>query len=669
MNHLQFFKLLITLFLVIPYLLNAQKSDSIDILVPKKSEYLTDTIIVTATRLPYSIFNMPQSALIISQNELIRRSRGDIQSALVGITGLDIRNYSFLNGASSISIWSGTSQQTLFLLDGIPINSPAVGMPDLGLFALGNLKRIEIVKGPVSSIYGANALAGVVNLITESPDEAFEYPKTSLRFQYGSLNTFIGDFQFTGGIKNYRYQLFGYQNKTNGLRTNDDLTTQGLSFNSTYTFSPQTKIRLDLFYSNKNLGTPGPLPDVSQNPPYGDSTCFSIYDRQVDTLTLIKSQLEFKLAPKFTIFIKGAHIINNTSYLWVNQYSPDTSLYNDYYQNRSSFLNLCNSYAPSSKLNLTWGIDLECKKIRVNTQLVNAKSENYGIFANITCSPRNVAIIGNFRFDYNSAFKNFTSFGLGLTKSLNRYLNFKVHWGSGFRAPTLSDLYWPNSGNISLKPECANTFQLSTELFINNESKLVITGFYRRTKNLISWMPVNNHLWQPVNIDSARVVGLELWGTKKIFKNLSFQFSTTLQNPTQIRKELVYYDFISGETRYEYKKRRQPYIPKVILFCELNYETNFNTSISLNARYVSDRVNYYQSFQQTPIITYDTKKLSSYFLLSLNISHEVLNKLTITLRLHNLLDTRYSEQFGNSIIDKNYPQPGRTIFMGITLKS
>lgn len=680
MNKLRCEFVLVIIFFAVVYplfseKLVAQKQNDADKLVKKESEYTTDTIIVTATRSHCLMSNLPQNVLVLTKKEIMRKSNGDIQSSLTGTLGLDIRSYSFLGSVSSISIWGSTSQQTLILLDGIPINSPSVGIPDLGLYPVGNLERIEIVKGPVSSIYGANALAGVINLITNFPEPVSQYPNALLRFNYGFSNVYTGEAHLIGRVGSLRYQLFGYRLKSSGFRTNDDLLTKGAYFTSAYQLLPYLKFRLDLCYGNKNLGTPGPMPDSSQHPIYGDSTCFSIYDRQIDTLLILKSHVEVKIGSRFTSHIKGAKIINNTFYQWVDQFnSSNISINKDRYHNHNLFLNITNTHILSSPLNLSWGLDLEKKNVLINSSYppstqVNAQMNNCGFFNNLVLNLRSATFLSNLRIDYNSAFKNFISYGIGLTKLISTNWKLKTHWGTGFRAPTLSDLYWPNSGNPNLKPEHANTFQIGTEFVLVSNLRFSITGFYRRTHNLISWIPDTNNFWRPTNIDSAQVSGVEFSSVAQIFKNFTFQVGGTIQNPIQIKKELTYYDFITSEARFEYKRRRQAYLPQIIVVGQLNYETNFNTNLSLWARFVSDRVNYYQSYVQLPEIVYETKRLNPYLILSLDITQEIFRKLTLSFHVNNLLNTRYSEQFGNSMIDRDYPQPGRTIFLGVELKS
>jgi vitamin B12 transporter len=650
----------------------AQIPETTQIHLQKVDSFVSDTILVTASKLP-SFVSFPINAVIISQNEIAKKNPLDVSQLLIGITGVDVRNYSFINGVSSTSIQGGTSQQALFLFDDFPLNSPLLGMPDLGLYPISSLFQVEIIKGPFSSIYGSNALAGVVNLVSCRPDNFSFLPQNRLRYRYGSFNTYLIDFQINNKLDKYYYQLFGYRTKSDGFRTNSDVLTQGIYFNSTYYCSNSNKINIDFGEGYKSLGIPGPMPDTSQHPLYGDETCFTVYDRQSDTFRLLKGSYEVILQPDLLLRIKLGSLINKSSYLWVDQYSLDTSLYSDRYYTHTLLGNIINSWQPNHyPLSIVSGIEFESKKAAItsdypynNDTIVSTK--NYGFFTSCLWGflPKfDFSCI--LRYDRNLYFNNFLSYSVGLKWTPLKSAKVKASVGNGFRAPTLADLFWPNSGNRTLKPELGYSSNLGID-YHSDALNFSLSGFWRLTKDLISWIPDSNFIWRPMNIDSSKVIGLEFIGKLKPISSLELVINATLQNPYQIRKELQYLDFSTQEVRYQYVKRQHSYHPRIIISSELNWEVFNKINILVHNRYIAQRINYYPSYQQLPQIRYDTKIISGYYVVSLRTQYRFYKNAKLTFTIDNLFNACYREQFGNTITDKDYPQPKRTIFMGVEL--
>lgn len=633
-----------------------------------------DTVFVTASRLENRIYFLPISSLLISKNDLTTKSIGDIASVLSGNVGIDVRNYSLVNGASSISLLGSTSQQVLVLLDGLPMNSPSVGTPDLGLLPLHILNRIEIVKGPTSSLYGANALGGVINLITEQPFYITK-PSYEISLNYGTYHTSNLNFLFKTHVNNYNFILDGHYLKTNGLRTNDDGLMRGIGFASGYTFNSTNRLRLDLRYETKELGLPGPKPKISEDPLYGDSTAFTRYDRQSDTLYFIKFIGDWQIKPEWDISFNSHWRRNYSNFLWVNQWSYDTSLYQDRYDSNTLISNLISRYRFTRGQNVALGIDCEQNRFSGYSQFPQDTNwhpalSKIGMFSEGSFDFMKIfRAFGSLRLDWNSGFGTFLSPALGFTGKIIPNLKIRLHMGKAFRAPTLNDLYWPISGNTELKPEQGTAYQLGFDYTTNTNFNLSWTFFTRKTNNLISWQPDTSNIWRPNNIDSASITGIELNGKIRLAQGISLQFCATAQNAWQIRKEMIYNDWFSGITEFDYIKRKQAFLPNITFSPSLNIENELGTNVNIYGRYVSARYNYYPSYDLFPKIIMQTKKLPAYFVLSIHISQKVSKTVNLTLKVENLYDNQYSEQFGNSINDRDYPRPGRSVFMGFDIRN
>lgn len=639
--------------------------------IQNQSPLSIDTVFVSASRIENNIFLLPISSLLITKSDINNKSSGDIASLLINEQGIDVRNYRLLNGASSISLLGSTSQQTLVLLDGLPINSASSGMPDLGLFSINNLERIEIVKGPTSSLYGANALGGVVNLITQSALQIKDSLIYDIDYKYGSYQTSL--FNFTTGIKPINTILNYHQTKTNGIRTNDDLFFEGINLSSGYLFNAMNRIHFGLNIASKEIGLPGPLPDTSQHPLYGDATSFSKYDHQKDMLYLVKSSANFSIKPKCNLALASHYLINNSNFLWVNQWSLDTSLYHEQYNTKTFIVNLVNRYQYSSSGVIAIGTDFEHNQFYGLTQYPSDTSwsptiRKFGVFAEGSVRYLNkLNTFTSIRYDNNSGFGNFISPSMGISSNHLSNLKIRIHIGRAYRAPTMNDLYWPLSGNLSIKPEVGTAMQIGLDYTPNSTFFLSATGFTRRTENLINWLPDTANIWRPANIDSSIITGLELQIKTAFIANLQTNLSGTWQNATQIKKEINFYDSLTQTTGFEYVKRKQAYLPELTLSLSINYQLKPYTNFILSGNYTSERFNYYTDYSSLPDISMQTKTLPAHFTISMQITHQIMKHLKLSLKTDNLLNGNYAEQFGNSIFDRDYPRPGRTIFIGINI--
>ncbi|MCX8015264.1 MAG: TonB-dependent receptor, partial [candidate division WOR-3 bacterium] len=432
-------------------------------------------------------------------------------------------------------------------------------------------------------------------------------------------------------------------------------------------------LHLDWRYETKEIGLPGPKPNLSAIPRYGDSTASSLFDRQSDNFYLIKLSGNWEPSSKLKLQLNTRYTANRTNYLWINQYSLDTSLYLDKYYSKILNEDITAQYYFTTNRKFVIGFDCAQNWFSVVSQYPidtawQPTANINGIFSEVSFDiSKNLYSLLNWRYDYHSGFGGFFSPAIGLTWRYNNF-KFRGHIGRALRAPTLNDLYWPISGNKNIKPEIGNAVQFGIDYNFVNNHLLGMTIFTRNTKNLIAWAPDSLGFWRPSNVDSASISGVELMGKIKIVEGMELQCSGTIQDGYQIRKEQISYDWLTGTSEFCYQKRKQANIPNVTLTAELNVENTYGTKMNILGKYVGPRYNYYPSYDSLPKITTQIKKLPGYANFSLHILQRFSDRLNIKLIVENLYNTYYAEQFGNSFNDYDYPRPGRSVFVGIELK-
>ncbi len=278
---------------------------------PVKSK-LSEVVVVTATRSDKKLEDSPGSTAVINQNDIIGRDVSTIDQAINTIPGVfNRRGKGVMDTQSTITLRGFPSQQrTLIMLDGIPLNDSYLGAVQFGGLATANVDRIEVVKGPFSSLYGGNAMGGVVNVITRMPENRefimsggfgsgfqnreamndltrgyFSYGETfkgkfGILVSYGQnrTNGFANDFnaqsaQPPAGITGYSATTDTQGNRRYVLGDRGDNTWQDHDFSikTTYRITDASRLGFSFITSAYQYGTDSPhsyLRDAGENPVY-----------------------------------------------------------------------------------------------------------------------------------------------------------------------------------------------------------------------------------------------------------------------------------------------------------------------------------------------------------------------------------------------------------------
>jgi len=243
-----FIKNLILILITLFYINNTRAQDSL--LTQELNE-----VIITATRTLRQLSSLPMPAQIISSKDIKSSNSLRLNDILNEQTGL-ITVPDF-GGGEGIQVQGLDSQYTLILIDGVPLVGRSAGTLDITRIAVGNIKQIEIVKGASSSLYGSEALGGVINIITERPKNGF---KGDVNYRIGSFNTtdFNNNINFKKNklsIQTFfnRYRSNGYDlNTTDALNTVEPFSNYTLNSKFTYDFNEATRLLVAGKYFSQN---------------------------------------------------------------------------------------------------------------------------------------------------------------------------------------------------------------------------------------------------------------------------------------------------------------------------------------------------------------------------------------------------------------------------------
>ena len=247
--------LLVVLVLAAPFLGRAQVPVS-PTPSPSPGDAEGEEIIVTATRLPIPEEDSPASVSVVTSEDFQERQVRRVADALREVPGLDVVQTGAPGQLTSVFTRGLRSEHTQVLLDGIPINQGLAGLFNFSDLTVDNIDRIEIVRGPQSTLYGPRALAGVIQLFTKRGQGT---PVGEVTDEGGSFGTFRGSLSSSGSWKQFDYSIGASLLETDNERPNNQYRLgTGLA---NVGWSPNEHLRIgSLFaYSNADTGNPNTI--------------------------------------------------------------------------------------------------------------------------------------------------------------------------------------------------------------------------------------------------------------------------------------------------------------------------------------------------------------------------------------------------------------------------
>ncbi|MCK4235238.1 TonB-dependent receptor [candidate division WOR-3 bacterium] len=629
--------------------------------------YWLPGIVVTAKRIQEPLSDVAVDMKVITEDEISRKGIRSV-TELFGEEGfLDTRTTGIEGGLLTVGLRGFPADQLLVLLNGTVLNSPANGNFDFSEIPISIIKRIEIVKSPSSSLYGANASSGVINIITkEQSKEGISIEGNGNITGQGNRNIFSNI-----GYKKGKYKLNMYisERMSDEQRPNSEFN----SFSGGGSISIHELITTKFSTGERKVGVPGPVPSPTYIPLYGDSNTYSLFDNQKTRYITGSTHIE-KIIYDFTISSDLGYRRENLSFSQIYEgYNEDWSTYkandNWYYITEQ----LTGSFQLSYR-GISLGIDVIKHEFWAYDSLYDSdkdslKSDNFwnpdrltkGIRGNIKQKFFDDKIIStaSVRWDKNSDYPDFLSYSGGLLFNVQNNLRIGTSFGKGFRSPTFNELYWPIYGNDSLKPE--DSFQTNTyiDLGFRKIFFMRVSGFWREVKNSISWVD-----FKPQNIDRMIVKGIEINPTinPSDFLSLSLSFVLKKAEEQRMGNDTTQYWSINGNLINE---RRAPYIPEEKVTGSIELRRGENTFITFTSIYTGEKVAYFYDFVSSE---YKTKKIDNVTLCNLGILQKLVGNFSLSLRVDNLFDKKYKSNFGYTLDDGDYPAPGRSVSIGLNFK-
>ncbi|MCW8945517.1 MAG: TonB-dependent receptor [Sedimenticola sp.] len=462
-----------------------------------------DTVNVTASRMAQTIDETLAAVTVITREDIDKSQAKDITQLLDGTQGLTMSNNGGLGKVAGIRMRGTDSKQVLVLIDGIRIGSATLGTTAFQDLPLSQIERIEVVRGPRSQLYGADAIGGVIQIFTRKGRAGTHFIGDA---EYGSHNTVRTALGVTGAEGNVDYSLQASILKTDGfnaLKNNnpdkDGYENRSFSGSLGYRFNNGAKISFNALRAkgeNEYDSAWGPT---------------NLYD--ADSLQQsLSGKLTFSPNQVWDVALMvGETRDESTNYT--------NGAFTSYFNTRRRQFSWQNDLAIGEETLLTFGLDFQRDAVEgTSTYSVNER-DNKALFAQYQREFGKNSVVLGLRHDDNESFGSYNTGNIAFGRDLTETLRLIASYGTGFRSPTFNDLYyqdpWGSNGNPNLTPEESKSFELALK-GKQSWGNWNINLFRTDIEGLIDWVEIAPFTYQPQNINQARIDGLEAGVTTQV---------------------------------------------------------------------------------------------------------------------------------------------------------
>ncbi len=493
----------------------------------KDSTKNLDEVVITATKFPIKQSLTGKVVTVIDQQQLQRNSGKSLTEVLNTQTGIIVNGSSNVLGTNQdVYVRGAAAGKTLILLDGIPVYdaSGISGAFDLNLISVDQIERIEILKGSQSTLYGSDAMAAVINIISKKGGT--KKINATANLAGGSYNTFKGSVGLNGTVKNTNYNVQYSKLYSKGFSTAQDQTGTGnfdkdgmdenvFRANISQKINAKFSIRANTQFSNyKTDADAGPFKDDAD---YTIKNKNSLIGFGAD-YTAGKSILHFNYNYNTT---KRTYLDDSASRGGFSYYSKGE------YTGKSHFAELYSNFAVTKKIDVLVGADYRNQLTDQNYFSVSAygpysstplsadsaKVNQFGVYASLV-----VKNMAGFNLEIGSRYNNFNKYGNVFTFSfnpsyvINNSIKIFGNISSGFKAPSLYQVYSEyRNPTVELKPEKSLSIEGGVQYYQDNIN-LRAVYFSRSIKDNIVFYSAGAPTYASyyINADRQKDKGLEL---------------------------------------------------------------------------------------------------------------------------------------------------------------
>ena len=590
-------------------------------------------VFVTSTRTETPLQEVTTSASVIDAKDIEDQQAKMVLETLRRVPGVDVVQ-SGSNGASAtIFIRGSDSDHVLVLIDGVEVNSTTLGAFNFAHLTTDNIERVEVLRGAGGTLYGSQAIGGVINIITKKGQGPLE---AGLSLEGGNGWTNRQALTLNGSVGNVGYFFSGSHLSTQGFRSvNDDYRNLTSSARLDYQATENARLSGIFQFIKSDVGLFNNNNFASQPDPNA---------REAGTQYLAKGEWQQKILPNWDYRISGSmfkeHFTDTDdvdSCIFFD--SPcDFSRTHDIFRTRIDTGELQTNYRFQEWSTTTFGSQYQLRSADTNGGIDKAiRNLSYYLQEQLQFLDERLVTVSGIRLDDNQ------SFGTAWTPSFSTAYTFretgtkiKGGYAKGFKAPTLNELFFPPAfgcpafGNPDLKPERSWELNAGVEQGLLSERvKVGVTYFHREVKDLIEGRPIPDDpfgCFRAQNVGRARFDGVEWTLAMKLLESLSLNANYT------------YLDWDTADGTLPRRPRNRGNVT-------LNHVYGrWNTNFSVNIVGRRDDFRAASPFGDISKAGYAIFNLASYYTLPWRVP--AVKDLTLIGRINNLFNKKYEEADG-----------------------
>lgn len=581
-------------------------------------------VVTTPLRRETALVRSTSSVTVIDEQELAKSSAPDLPSLLKRYAGVSIIGYGGQGSASNVYLRGMSAGQTLVLVNGIRTASATSGTSSIFNIPLSTIERIEIAKGPHSAQYGADAIGGVINIITKQGGQCADgrdacgSVTTGVTYPWGGSvsgdlrgRTADGiDYSVGGSILGTR----GYDFTTPlawGHEPDDDGFLQGsLNFAAAKEYG-WGRLYADGLFSRGRSQYDASAPSANEV----DTDTFAgkigarlKHSDSWNTTVELSSSLDYS-----TNFRDG--VVGSNEF--------DTKRYGIFASTEKSF------ETGEARHVLIGGAEAYREQVDSTVNFGVNSRDLAAVFGQYSLEYGALTIDSGLRYDHNEQFGGATTYNIGASYEIVPELVARASYGTGFRAPTFNDLYYPNYSDPNLKPEKSRSYEIGIN-WRPSDGTVLDVAFYQTW--LTDAIASNPPTYLPFNVARAKVTGVEA--------SLSHEFN----------------DRWSGKVSIDYRSPKNqdngryiPYRDRFKAAAEVSFAAT--DSLDLTAKLLYGAARYANAA--------NTVKLPEYVTVDFAANYTFDERSSLKFSVENLFDEHYSTV-------TNYRAPGRSFNLSFT---
>ena len=476
---------------------------------------------VIGTRAPTALDRVVSDVVVIDRDRIRASSADSIEDLLRREGGMQLSRNGGPGQSAGIQIRGSSSSSTLVLIDGVRIGSATLGQTELSAISLAQVEQIEIMRGPGSSLYGADAIGGVVNIVTRRGDGA---PTLRGNLAGGNHASGEGYVAVSGSQERFDYALSASGETTDGVSAirpgdrlgiynpdDDGFSRYGVSLAGGYSWQKGQRIGLSYIgsklrsqFDSAEYPPPTFLPDPSPD-----------FRNRLNT-QLTTLQYDGVLSSEWSALLRGSY--------QTDQLESGANVIYRYDTTRRQFTAQA-TWTPSPQHQLVGAVDYLDESIH-SSEYQAPSRDNTGLVAGYTGRFGAQKLQADLRWDRNSVYDNQTTGKLGWGMDIAEGWALRAVAGTAFRAPTFNDLYYPNYGVATLQPERSRSIEAGVD-YKAEATTVAATAYYNKVSDLIGYQPDPNQcppgfpLGCAGNTARALLQGITLQGLQQ-WGNLQF---------------------------------------------------------------------------------------------------------------------------------------------------